>query len=103
MIEPQQRSATAAQVLEQISDYGLQLVVYASVGLVLIIGLWWVGWLALLVSGAEPQGSILSAFGRVAAAFGAIGLVAVLIANVALGWGVCVLAHHVRQDQEDLT
>ncbi|MHB1524910.1 MAG: hypothetical protein ACYCZN_01295 [Candidatus Dormibacteria bacterium] len=103
MIEPEQRPATDPKVFEHIPDFTLHLVVYAAAGLVVIIGLWWVGRLALLVSGAEPQGSILTAFGRLAAAFGAMGLVAVLIADVVLGWGVCVFAGHRRQDQEDPT
>ena len=97
------RDDRLADTLSPLGALAMRLMVYAAAGLVLIIGLWWVGWLALVVTGAEPQGSIVTAAARVAAAIGVTGLVWVLIVDVSLGWGVCALTHCVRSDQEDET
>lgn len=88
-------------VLEHISDVTMDLAVYASVGLVVILGLWCVGWRALAIGGADLNGGIVAIPVRVAAALGGVNLVAVLIADVALGGGVCAVVRRGRQDQEE--
>ncbi len=103
MTELQQRIPPAPEALGRVAHLGLLLVTYAAAGFAVIIGLWWIDWLASLVTGGGPHGPVLTVFGRVAAAFGAMGLAAVLFADVTLGWGVCSFAAHQRRYQEEPT